>query len=179
MCGFWEHLEATWSILWLRRLIICVCITLAALVITSVVRGLIRRRMRKRAGQNLRADTLSKLLKSVVSYVVWFLAGIQILKTGLNVDVTGILAAAGVLGLAVGFGAQALVRDVITGFFLVFENQFSVGENVTIDGFTGTVHELGLRATKIRGDDGSMFIIPNGSIAKVINLSRGKPPEQE
>ncbi|MDR0326633.1 MAG: mechanosensitive ion channel family protein [Oscillospiraceae bacterium] len=174
-----ESIRELWDIPWLQRLIYCVCIFLAALVITSLVRGMIRRLMRKRAGQNLRADTLSKLLKSVVAYVVWFLAGIQILKVGLLIDVTSILAAAGVLGVAVGFGAQSLVKDVITGFFLLFENQFSVGESVTVDGFTGTVEELGLRSTKIRGEEGEILIIPNGAIAKVVNHSRGIPPEKQ
>jgi small conductance mechanosensitive channel len=71
-----------------------------------------------------------------------------------------------------GFGAQSLVKDVITGFFLLFENQFSVGERVTIDNFTGTVKELGLRSTKIHGDEGGTLTIPNGSITKVVNHSR-------
>jgi small conductance mechanosensitive channel len=173
----WNYIGDLWSIDWLRRLIYSVIVFLVALVITSVVRFIIRRVMRRRSGHNLRADTLIKLLMSVVSFVVWFLAAIQILKEGLAVDVTSILAAAGVLGVAVGFGAQALVKDVITGFFLLFENQFSVGERVTIDGFTGTVEELGLRSTKIRGDDGEMLFLPNGAIAKVVNLSRAAPEE--
>ena len=161
-----------WGVPWFHRLSYSLLAFLAALIITSTVRGVIRRRMRKRAGQNLRADTLSKLLRSVTTYVVWFLAVIQILKVGLGVDVTSILAAAGVLGVAVGFGAQSLVKDVITGFFLLFENQFSVGESVTIDGFTGSVQELGLRSTKIRSETGDMLTIPNGSIVKVVNHSR-------
>ena len=165
ICGLWE-------IQWLHRLAYSILVFLAALIITFLIRGVIRRRMKLRAGQNLRADTLSKLLRSAATCVVWFLAAIQILKAGLGVDVTSILAAAGVLGVAVGFGAQSLVRDVITGFFLLFENQFSVGESVTIDNFSGNVEELGLRSTKIRSADGDMLTIPNGSIAKVVNHSR-------
>jgi len=159
----------------LHRPVYSIMVFLAALILTSTVRGVIRRRMNRRAGQNLRADTLSKLLRSITTYVVWFLAVIQILKVGLNVDVTSIIAAAGVLGIAVGFGAQSLVKDVITGFFLLFENQFSVGEYVTIDNFTGVVKELGLRSTKICGENGDVFTIPNGAIAKVINHGTEPP----
>jgi small conductance mechanosensitive channel len=169
MCDFIKDL---WTTPWIYRLTYSLSFLLAALVITSVVRRTIRMRMRKRAGQNLRADTLSKLLRSAVTGVVWFLAAIQVLRVGLGVDVTGILAAAGILGVAIGFGAQTLVRDVITGFFLLFENQFSVGESVTIDNFTGTVEELGLRSTKVRSGEGGVLTIPNGAIAKVVNHSR-------
>ena len=169
MCDF---IKGLWETPWFYRASYSTIAFLAALVITFIVRRAIKLRMKKHAGQNLRADTLSKLLRSAVTGVVWFLAAIQILKVGLGVDVTSILAAAGVLGVAVGFGAQSLVKDVITGFFLLFENQFSVGESVTIDGFTGTVLELGLRSTKIKSGEGDVLTIPNGSIVKVVNHSR-------
>jgi small conductance mechanosensitive channel len=157
---------------WFQRLFYCVIALAAALVITAVVRALIRKHIEKRGGRNLRADTVAKLLGSVVSVTVWFLAIIQILTAGFGMDVTSIIAAAGVLGVAVGFGAQTMVKDVITGFFILFENQFSVGETVTIDGFAGRVEELGLRSTRVRSENGDLLIIPNGSIAKVINQSR-------
>ncbi|MCL2004127.1 MAG: mechanosensitive ion channel family protein [Oscillospiraceae bacterium] len=173
---FLHRFPELWQTDWLRRLVYSVCVFLIALLLTTVVRVAVRRLMRKNAGRNLRADTLSKLLISVSAFVVWFLAVMQILAVGLGVDVTSILAAAGVLGVAVGFGAQTLVRDVISGFFLLFENQFSVGERVTVDAFTGTVEELGLRSTKIRGDNGEILFLPNGTISKVVNLSRAAPP---
>ncbi len=157
---------------WLKRLLYCVAVVLVAIIATAVVRFVIRRYMGKRGGRNLRADTITKLLLSVVSYIVWFLAVIQLLTVGLGLDVLSLIAAAGVLGVAVGFGAQTLVKDVITGFFILFENQFSVGEKVTIDAFPGTVEGLGLRSTKIRAENGDLLIIPNSSIARVINHSR-------
>ncbi|MDR1669102.1 MAG: mechanosensitive ion channel family protein [Oscillospiraceae bacterium] len=157
---------------WLRRLIYCAVVLLAALLISVIVRAVIRSYIGKRGGRNLRADTVAKLLGSVVSVIVWFLAAIQILTVGFGMDVTSIIAAAGVLGVAVGFGAQTMVKDVITGFFILFENQFSVGEQVTVDAFNGTVEELGLRSTKIRGENGDLLIIPNGSITRVVNHSR-------
>lgn len=158
--------------IWVYRILYTLGAIIVALVITTLVNGVIGKAMKSRGGHNLRADTLTKLLKSVVTYVVWFLVIIQILKVAFAVDVASLIAAAGVLGVAIGFGAQTLVKDVISGFFILFENQFAVGERVLIDGFDGVVEELGLRSTKVRGDSGDLLIIPNGSIAKVINLSR-------
>jgi small conductance mechanosensitive channel len=89
------------------------------------------------------------------------------------VDTTSILATAGIGGLAVGFGAQGLVKDVINGFFILFEDQYAVGDFVTIGDTTGTVEEIGLRITKIRSFKGDLTIIPNGQIQKVVNYTRG------
>jgi len=164
--GFPLAAEITW------RLFYSVSVLLGALLITTLVRFSIRRRMRKCGGVNLRADTLTKLLKSVASYIVWFFAVLQVIQVGLGVNLGAILAAAGVLGIAVGFGAQTLVRDIIAGFFLLFENQFAVGEQVTIGDFTGAVAELGLRSTRIRGEDGDLLTVPNGAIVQVVNHSR-------
>ncbi len=117
-----------------------------------------------------RQRTIARLLQSVISYVVYFSAIIAILST-LNIRVAGLLAGAGIVGLAVGFGAQSLVKDVITGFFIIFEDQFGVGDYIKINAAEGTVVEIGLRTTKIKGVTGEQFIIPNGSIGEVINYS--------
>lgn len=114
--------------------------------------------------------TLAKLLQNIVTYVIYFIAFIMMLST-LNINVGPILAGAGVVGLAVGFGAQNLVKDIITGFFIIFEDQFSVGDYVRIGQFEGDVEEIGLRTTKIKGLTGERHIIPNGSIADVTNFS--------
>jgi len=119
-----------------------------------------------------RAKTLSALLLSVLRYVVYFIAGIMVLQT-FGVQTSSILASAGIAGLAVGFGAQNLVKDVISGFFIIFEDQFSVGEYVTVAGITGTVEEIGLRATKLREWTGHLHVIPNGEIGTVKNFERG------
>ncbi len=119
-----------------------------------------------------RVNTLKALLKSVLRYAIYFIAAITILDE-LNVPVTAVLSAAGILGLAVGFGAQNLVRDVITGFFILFEDQFSVGEYIETAGVGGIVEEVGLRATKLRDWGGQLHIIPNGEITKVTNHNRG------
>jgi moderate conductance mechanosensitive channel len=117
-----------------------------------------------------REATLSKLLENVLTYVVYFVAIIMILSA-LTVNVTGLLAGAGIVGLAVGFGAQNLVRDVITGFFIIFEDQFSVGDFIRVGALEGNVEEIGLRTTKIKNWTGELHIIPNGNIAEVTNFS--------
>lgn len=117
-----------------------------------------------------RENTLLKLIENVLAYVVYFIALVNVLGV-LTFDVKGLIAGAGVLGLAVGFGAQNLVKDVITGFFIIFEDQFSVGDFVRIGQFEGTVEEIGLRTTKIKQWTGEVHIIPNGSIIQVTNFS--------
>lgn len=120
-----------------------------------------------------RQQTLLKLSQSVLSYVVYFSAIIGALSS-LNINVAGLLAGAGIAGLAIGFGAQNLVKDVITGFFIIFEDQFGVGDYVRINTSSaaeGTVTEIGLRTTKIVGTTGEVYIVPNGQITEVVNFS--------
>jgi moderate conductance mechanosensitive channel len=119
-----------------------------------------------------RAETLGSILKSVANYTLIFIASVMILeKFGLNV--AAVLTGAGVAGLAVGFGAQKLVRDVITGFFILLEDQFSVGDTITAAGNTGMVIEMGMRITRLRDDIGKLVILSNGDITTVVNHSRG------
>lgn len=120
-----------------------------------------------------RGRTLAIILKSVLRYGVDFFAAMSILPL-FDIQPTSILAGAGIVGLAVGFGAQNLVRDIITGFFILYEDQFSVGEYIATAGVSGVVEELGLRVTKLRDFGGEVHIIPNGAIDKVTNFSRGK-----
>ncbi|HSO57957.1 MAG TPA: mechanosensitive ion channel family protein [Paenisporosarcina sp.] len=117
-----------------------------------------------------RQNTLLKLLQNGLTYVVYFSAILAVLSE-VDIDVTGLLAGAGVLGLAIGFGAQNLVRDVITGFFIIFEDQFSVGDYVRIGAAEGSVEEIGLRTTKLKGLNGEIHIFPNGTIVEVVNYS--------
>ncbi|MEK4231221.1 mechanosensitive ion channel family protein [Solibacillus sp. FSL H8-0538] len=117
-----------------------------------------------------RHKTILKLLQSVLSYLVYFSAIMAVLSV-LNIEIAGLLAGAGIAGLAIGFGAQSLVKDVITGFFIIFEDQFGVGDYIKLNTAEGTVLEIGLRTTKIKGNTGEQFIIPNGLITDVINYS--------
>lgn len=122
-----------------------------------------------------REDTLKKLIKSVVAYVVYFMALVMILEV-FNFEIGPLLAGAGVAGLAIGFGAQNLVRDIITGFFIIFEDQFSVGDYVLAAGIEGTVEEIGLRTSKIVSWTGELNIVPNGNIDPGNQLFISKRP---
>lgn len=117
-----------------------------------------------------RQVTIVKLMQSVLSYLVYFSAIMGILSV-IHVDVVGLIAGAGIASVAIAFGAQSLVKDVITGFFIILEEQFSVGDYVRINAAEGTVMEIGLRTTKIKGITGEQFIIPNGTINDVTNFS--------
>ena len=117
-----------------------------------------------------RQITIVKLLQSVLSYLVYFSAIMGVLAA-VKIQVAGLLAGAGIASVAIAFGAQSLVKDVITGFFIILEDQFSVGDYVKIGAAEGTVMEIGLRTTKIKGATGEQFIIPNGTITDVINYS--------
>lgn len=119
-------------------------------------------------------ETLISLLSSLARYVVWAVALLLIIQTfdpGFNI--TPILAGAGVVGLAIGFGAQNLIKDVITGFFIMFEDQLRVGDNVLINGDVfGRVEEIGLRMTAVREWSGRKFYIANAEIKTISNYSR-------
>lgn len=119
-----------------------------------------------------RRRTLSGLIKSLMVYGVYFIAGTMLLEN-FGVRTGSILAGVGVLGLALSFGAQNLVRDVIAGFFIIFEDQYNVGEVVQIVDVTGVVQELGLRTTQLKEWTGQLHTIPNGEVRKVANYSRG------
>ena len=122
-----------------------------------------------------RSETLHKLVKSAVRYSIYFIAFFQVLSI-LGVNTTSIVASAGIASVAIGFGAQSLVKDIISGFFIILEGQFDVGDNVKIYNQAafiagGDVMSLGLRSTKIRSKDGEVYFIPNGTINQVVNYS--------
>jgi small conductance mechanosensitive channel len=118
-----------------------------------------------------RAQTIGRILRQASSVLVWSLT-IMLVLGELGVDLKPILAGAGILGLAVGFGAQTLVKDVITGFFILLENQIRVDDTVTAAGCTGVVEAVNLRTTVLRDFDGTTHIIPNSSITVVTNATR-------
>ncbi len=124
------------------------------------------------SAQAARLKTLASLVNSSVTYVLTFVFGIMLLKA-VRLDPLPLLTTASVAGLAVGFGAQKLVKDMISGFFILLENQYGVGDYVTVGAVTGTVEEVGLRTTRIRDDAGKLYILSNGDITQVCNQSRG------
>ena len=164
--------------LYLGRLVNIILILIIAKLSIKVIHSIINKFFDSQKNLKFKVDiprleTMKGLIKSIVKYIVYFIAITTIIKT-FGTDVTALITAAGIGGLAFGFGAQNLVRDVITGFFILFEDQFSVGSFVEIDGIAGTVEEMALRVTKIRGTNGDLYIVPNGEIKKVTNKSTGK-----
>jgi small-conductance mechanosensitive channel len=117
-----------------------------------------------------RTNTIGRLIHNLISYSVNLICMMLILSQ-VGVNLGPLLAGAGVLGLAIGFGAQSLVKDVITGFFIIFEDQFGVGDVIQVDQFKGTVEEIGIRVTRIKSWTGEVHIIPNGNIKQVTNFS--------
>lgn len=121
--------------------------------------------------QEQRTRTLLSLLRSVGLVIIAVMTVFMVLGA-LGVQLAPLLAGAGVVGLAVSFGAQSLVKDVISGLFLLFENQFGVGDVIRIEGVSGTVEKMTLRVVSLRDVHGAVHIVPNGQITKVSNLTR-------
>lgn len=117
-----------------------------------------------------RAVTLGSLLDSMAGYVVWTVATIMILAE-VGLDIGALIATAGIAGLAIGFGAQTLVKDVIGGIFLLFDDVIHVGDLVTISGHTGTVEKIGVRLIRLRKFDGELVMIPAGEVRVFGNKS--------
>ena len=118
-----------------------------------------------------RLTTLGKLFKSIIAYSLYFIAIITVLDM-IGIKITTVLAGAGIVSLAVAFGAQSIVKDLMSGLFIILENQYAVGEYVNIDGTVGKVTEIGMKTTKIATYEGEMMVIPNGNIGQLVNYSR-------
>lgn len=118
-----------------------------------------------------RAATLGSIVSSLVTATIVFLAGLMVLRE-LSIDVVPLLTGAGIAGLAIGFGAQNLVRDVISGFFMILEDQVGVGDVARIQNVTGVVEEIRLRTIVLRDADGNVHVFPNGTITTLANLTR-------
>ncbi len=119
-----------------------------------------------------RAETLGRVFRYVVAVVVSLVAGMLVLSE-LGISLAPILGAAGVAGVAIGFGAQSLVKDFFSGFFILFEDQIRTGDVVKIAGHAGLVEEITLRHTRLRDYDGNVHYVPNGMVDSVVNMSRG------
>lgn len=125
-----------------------------------------------------RLKTLESILESALNWVVYFIAMLVALKQ-IGIDPMPILTGAGVAGIAIGLGAQSLVKDIIAGFFILLEDEFAVGERVKINDIEGMVEEISLRIIKLRDTDGSLRIIQNGNISAVTNVSRRVEPSKD
>ena len=172
--------EALWSYagIAVKIMIVIILVLLIRQIACHLIDKLFRNRLTMTLSKNdavaleeKRLHTLSKLFKSIVSYVLYFIGIITCLDM-IGFSVTTIIAGAGVVSLAVAFGAQSIVQDLMSGIFIVLEDQYAVGEYVQIDTVQGQVKEIGMKTTKVQTVDGHLMIIANGSIGKVINYSR-------
>jgi small conductance mechanosensitive channel len=119
-----------------------------------------------------RAKTIGSLLNSVVAVVITTIVLIYVLKA-FGVDIAPLLTSVGILGVAVAFGAQQLIRDFLAGIFLTLEDQFGIGDVIETSEVVGTVESVGLRITRVRGEDGAVWYLRNGEILRVGNRSQG------
>ncbi|MEZ5703503.1 MAG: mechanosensitive ion channel family protein [Burkholderiaceae bacterium] len=168
--GTWDALAFTA----MRVAAILIIAWVALMVARRMINGL-RQRVAARVNDaefNKRAETLSRVARYLASVVISLIA-VMLALSELGVSVAPILGAAGVVGLAVGFGAQSLVKDFVTGFFLLLENQIRQGDVVQVDGHTGTVEQITLRFVQLRDYEGSVHYVPNGQITTVVNMTRG------
>jgi small conductance mechanosensitive channel len=163
---------------------VILAIVASAIVVTIVARILVKRYRRKLEGSvsltqeiNLqRAATITHAVSTTVVVVIWVIAFLLILDQ-FNISLTPFIASAGIAGVALGFGAQSIVRDNLSGFYILLENQFGVGDIIevqtTANPVAGKVESLTLRVTSLRAFDGTLHIVPNGNIQLVSNKSRG------
>ncbi len=143
----------------------------AGRLVRRSVQGLVVRSRGESAHLAKRAETLSGVAASLVRIAVWTIAALLVIdKMGVNPGPA--LAGASIVGVAVGFGAQSLVKDFLSGFFVLAEDQFGVGDVITVSDVTGTVEEVNLRVTRLRANDGTVWFVPNGEMRKVGNAAK-------
>jgi len=158
------RLAAIWALAWTANRLI-------RLVARRIVKAVDDGDDSRVSAAEKRGQTIAQLLRSVGRVVVVVIA--TLLSLDLFFDIGPLLAGAGIVGLAISFGAQSLVKDVISGFFILMENQFAVGDVIEAGGKTGTVEQMTLRVVMLRDIRGVLHIVPNGQIAVVSNLTRG------
>lgn len=183
---FFEEIyqELTSPELWINigtSVLVSVILLIAGYILTKIANRLIDNFFKYKSksrlkGSDKRNQTLINVLQNGVTIFVWFFVVVAVLES-FNIPVATLLAGAGVVGLAIGFGAQSLVKDMITGFFIILENQFDKGDFVRVNTSGTTVAEgevlsLGLRSSRIQGYEGELYMIPNGTINEVVNFSR-------
>ena len=138
----------------------------------AIERHLARLTREAQVARSARLRTLLPLLRSALLVTILIVVGMMVLSE-IGVNIGPLLAGAGIVGVAIGFGSQKLVQDLITGIFLLLENAMQVGDTVIVSGLTGTVETLSVRSIRLRASDGSVHLIPFSSVTTVTNLNRG------
>jgi len=141
-------------------------------LITRKIVALSERAPAHGAVRSQQVRTVVGVVRSVGVFLIVFVAGMTLLKDVFLINIEPLLASAGIAGLAIGFGAQTLVKDVINGFFILVEDQFEVGDTIRAAGVSGTVEEITMRRTILRDSDGTLHIVPNGTFQIVSNTTR-------
>ena len=157
------------------HIIVILLLAWVLLLVSRKLIGLFRNFLKKSADSaedERRIETLARMFRYVATVLIALVAGMLVLSE-LGISIAPFLGAAGVVGIAVGFGAQSLVKDFFSGFFMLLENQVRVGDAVELAGKLGVVEELTLRNTVLRDNEGNVHYIPNGEITVVTNKSRG------
>lgn len=151
-------------------------------LVNFIVEGLVQRLIRKTRYNQMtnldlkkRQDTVASLISTLLRLIILAAATMMVIKQFFpHINYTPIFASAGIIGVAIGFGAQSLIKDFLSGLFIITENQYRVGDVVDLDnGATGTVERLGIRSTVLRDADGNVHYLPNGNISHVINKTMG------
>lgn len=141
-------------------------------IITRKLVALSEKRSPDAAARAQQMRTLAGVVHSTGVVLIVIFAGMWALEDAFNINIGPLLASAGIAGLAIGFGAQTLVKDVINGFFILVENQFQVGDSIRAAGVAGKVEEITMRRTTLRDSDGALHFVPNGAIQTVSNMTR-------
>lgn len=152
-------------------LLALLALRLLRMLVSRAVRRVMDRHDQPARELKLKADTLANVIESLGRMLIMLIATMMVLSN-VGLDIAPLLASAGVAGLAIGFGAQSLIKDFISGFFILLEDQFGVGDVISVNGATGSVESLSLRRTAIRALDGTVVTIPNGEILQVSNLTK-------
>ena len=171
-----QKLEQFKSFDWLIDLVFSIAISAIQIIIAGIVIKILIKMLKRTLKVNSKIserkrETLTVVLSSVIKYIVYFITICSILTT-FGINIASLITVAGVGSVAIGFGAQSLVQDIITGMFILFEDQFGVGDIITIGNLTGTVESIGIRTTMIRSVEGDLHIIPNGTIKVITNMSK-------
>jgi len=161
----------------LRVVLILIAIFIINYFAITFIEKLIRKIIRSEKfiseeAEKKREDTLISVLSATVKVLVWLIGGMMILSE-FGINIGPIIATAGVAGLAFGFGGQYLIRDIISGLFIILENQYRVGDVISLNNVAGLVEKINLRLTIIRDLDGTVHYIPNGEVKIASNLSNG------
>ncbi len=170
----WEHVAETGLQILIVLVFAFAVMTLLQRILQHLERHLIRRSEEEGeppSESQKRIETLVHLIKRAVLLILWLTVGLMILKE-VGVEIGPIIASAGVAGVAVGFGAQNLIRDIISGFFIILENQIRVGDVAVINGTGGLVEKINFRTTILRDVSGTVHVFPNGTITTLSNMTK-------